>query len=100
VLALSPRELRALRGADALEHLETVQAGHLEVEEDQLRRGLGGAFAVEVFERLDTVTADMHVVGEVVLVESMERELNVILVVLNQENVNLLVRVRHRGPPE
>jgi len=66
-------------GPQALEHLQTVDLGQLEVQQDQLRqrrRGRAGvrAGAQQVIQRLHAIVGHDHVVLDVVLLQRAQRE--------------------------
>jgi hypothetical protein len=67
----------------------SVHPGHLEVQEDDRRRAAGSVLEapapVQVIERLRAVVEHHNLVGDPILGERVERELDVVRVILDQE---------------
>ena len=78
-------------GLDGLQHLEAVDLRHLDVEQDHDRVAARArskcAPAVQVVQRLRAVAHDHDLVGEVVLVQRRQRELDVAQVVFHEQDV-------------
>ena len=75
---------------DALEHVETVDARQLQIEQDDLRQRRRTpavhAGAEEIVERLDAVARHHDFVGDVAFSKRPQRQLDIVRVVFDEKN--------------
>src|ERR1043165_3021254 len=85
------QQTRALVGAHPAKHFQTIDLGELQVQQDERRRHPGitsgkGAGAEQIIQRLGAVTNQHHLVEDVPLLQSADRQVGVVGVVFHEQN--------------